>query len=132
MAWRQRRRIEVFQTTLDRAACEPRDVRNCREAAPLRGAHLACGEQPSPPFIRLRAVRIPPWPNRLRVDHAKAGSGPRYARESVNPESLRRRTATGNAIQLSLRASLGRVGAKTDQSEQGLVRRVTPRITEIL
>ena len=76
------------------------------KAAPPRGAHLACGEQTSSPFVPLRAVRIPPLPNRLRVDHANAGSGARDARESVNPESLRRRAAIGNATHLSLQASL--------------------------
>jgi hypothetical protein len=36
--------------------------------ARTRGPHFACGEQPSPPFVPLRAVRSPPLPNRLPVD----------------------------------------------------------------
>ena len=79
-------RIEVFQSTLDRAACKPRDVRDRREAAPSGRAHLARGKQPSSALVPLRAVRIPPLPNRLRVDHANAGSSARTQAESGQPQ----------------------------------------------
>jgi hypothetical protein len=58
-AWRQRRRIEIFQTALDRAACEPRDIRGRREAAQPAGAYLARSEQPSSALVPLRAIRLP-------------------------------------------------------------------------
>src|SRR5229473_7018036 len=104
----KRRRIDVFQATLDGAARQPRDARYGRETTPSRGAHLARGEQPPTALVPLRAVRFPSLPNRLPVDHANAGNSQRAKRRSLSTES-HCRGEPGIPIHLSLRLSL--VGA---------------------
>ncbi len=103
----QGRCVEVFQPASDGAAREPRDLRDGRKATPPGSPRLACGEQPPSSLVPLRAVRIPSLPNRLCIDHADPGSGPRSPRESGSSESIRRRGAPGNTIHLLLRVSLG-------------------------
>jgi len=67
-------RIQVFQSALDGAARQPRDPGDRRKTSPSGSPSLARSEQSSTALVALRAVRFPPLPNRLSIDHARAGS----------------------------------------------------------
>ena len=89
---RQRRGIKVLQSTLDCAAGKTGDLRDRREAAPSGRTDLARGKQPASALIPLRAVRIPPLPNRMRVDnpslvtaHAPKRNRPALSHSAARP-----------------------------------------------
>ena len=68
-AGRKCRPIEVLQATLDRAACQPADLRDRHQATPSGSPRLARSKQSTAALVPLRAVRIPPSPDRLFVYH---------------------------------------------------------------
>jgi hypothetical protein len=86
----KRRRINVLQASFDGAARQSSDVGHRRQTTPPRGAHFARGPQPPSPLVTLRAVRVPPQPNRIPVDHADVGTNQSDDWESPSSESLRR------------------------------------------
>jgi hypothetical protein len=70
----KRRRINVLQASLDGAARQSSDVGHCRQAThPAAHTSLAAHNRTSP-LVTLRAVRVPPQPNRIPVDHADVGT----------------------------------------------------------
>src|SRR5208337_2055185 len=69
LALRQRLRVEIVLTPIDRRAGEPRDPRHNRETTPSRGSHLgSCGQSPAP-LVELAADRVPAILDAALVDH---------------------------------------------------------------
>jgi hypothetical protein len=66
---RQSRAVEIILAAVDRRARQPRDLRHQRQpTAPCR-ALFGRRKQPATAFVQFRAERLPPNPNRCRVNH---------------------------------------------------------------
>ena len=85
LALRQRLRVEIVLTAIDRRASEPRDPRHNRETAPSRGPHLGSCEQSPASLVELAADRVPAILNGALVDHA---TGIRLFADIRNPARL--------------------------------------------
>ena len=68
------------------------------DTAPSRGPRLARGEQALATLVPLRAVRFPPQPNRVPVDHPTQIARRAHA---VNPPESIRRTGLSHATRFS-------------------------------
>ena len=82
LALRQRLRVEIVLTAIDRRAGEPRDPRHNRETTPSCGPHLGSCEQSPASLVELAADRVPAILNAALVDHA---TGIRPFAEIRNP-----------------------------------------------
>ena len=93
-----RRRIQLVQTALDRAARDAGRPRNCGDAANTRRARLNGGKQPASALIKARAQRFKTKPNRYFVNHP----------QRINSKlSLGNPHATDDSVNSTPRLSLG-------------------------
>src|SRR5208283_6182304 len=69
-AFRQRRSVEILQAAADGRARQTRDFGDRLRSAPSRRPHLPGGEHPPTAFIKLGADGLPPFANRLAINHA--------------------------------------------------------------